>query len=106
MMGNEFEIEWYRQMWWLAEGVEALAKQAADACWKKKEDMLEFGFNKMEPDTELLVKLFLLLDVMDDKELREELEHLKKRFDDVYAIRHKPWLDTQWGMEDEDEEAR
>ena len=106
MMGNEFEPEWYRQMWWLAERVKAIAKQAADACWDKKEDMLECGFKKMEPDTELLRKLFFLLDAMEDKELREELEMLKRTFNDVYETRYNPQLDTQWGIESEDEEAR
>ena len=105
-MENEFSAEWYRHMSWLAEGVETLAKEAADACFAKAEFMDGLGLEKMEPGTELLVKLFLLLDVMDDEELREELGHLKKRFADIYAIRHRPWLDTQWGMEDEDEEAR
>lgn len=105
-MRKEFEAEWYRRLSWLAEGAETLAKEAADACFAKAEFMDGLGMERMEPGTELLVKLFLLLDIMDDEELRDELERLKSRFADVYEMRNKPWLYAQRGMEDEDEEVR
>ena len=97
-MENEFEIEWYRSMWWMAESVKSRARRAADACWDKKEAMLESRIKKSEPDTELLVDLFLLLDIMNHEELRSELEMLKDRFYDIYEMRHRPLI------EDEEEE--
>ena len=104
MLPTEYGPAWYNWISWFTDAVSTLAKEASDMSYEMEDMMNEHGMTKMEPDFKLLVKLFILSEAMEDEEFKSIVENLKSNYSDVWEIRHKPWLDTRWGIEDEDEE--
>ena len=104
MLPTEYGPAWYNWISWFTDAVSTLAKEASDMSYEMEDMMNEHAMTKMEPGFELLAKLFILSEAMEDEEFKSIIEKLKNSFNDVWEIRHQPWLYTQWGIEREDEE--
>lgn len=104
MVNNPYTPGWYGWIKWFADGLSDLAKDVSDMSYDMEDMMNENSMRKMEPDKRLLVKLFILSEAMEDEKFKEAIDKLKNNFNDVYEMRHRPWLLERWGLEDEYED--